>query len=91
MPDSKLIADIAELKTDIKYISLTLWKMELVFEQNTQLQTDQKNMYKLIGKCEDARLKLEERMSNVEKWKVQVITLASIIATAIWFLLNKLF
>jgi len=78
------------LKTDIKYISVTLNKMEQVFEQNTRLQSDQKNTYRRLEKIEVCVSNLETRITNVEKWKMQVVAIASAVATLVWFVLNKL-
>lgn len=94
---NNIAVELWELRTEIKYLSRTLEKMEKVFENMQVLMEKQNVANKRILDLEKEDEKhlsvikeLDTRIRKLENWKVQSITLASIIATIFGFILNKI-
>lgn len=96
------IKDIAELKTDIKYISKTLAKVELVLEK--QLATEEriavanKRILKNEEKIEEIDNKFalsikshDEKFNSIENFKAKILWGSVVISTIFAFFINKFF
>ena len=91
--ENSIVKEITELKTELKFISKTLAKVEKVLEIQWVLLEKQATANKRILLLEQNYEKEKEKVGirlNLEKWQIRVITLASIIASILWFIINKL-
>lgn len=102
MDETKVVEALIELKTEVKYIWKTLGKVEKVLENQAVFEEKQNVANKRIAKLEDYHDKQEEkttekitkvetRMRKIEDWQIKAVTIATLLATGIWFILNKVF
>jgi hypothetical protein len=77
----QFIKEIAELKTEMKYISKTLSKVEKVLENQNVMLEKQNVANKRILKLEDNIKEHSGRIRILEDWKLKAITYTTIIAT----------
>jgi len=87
----EIIKEISELKTEIKYISKSMCKMEKVIETMAVLIEKQSVANNRILDLEKNDEKIEVRIRKLEDWQIKIITI-SVFFWTIWaFILNKLF
>jgi len=89
--ETEIIKELSELKTEMKYIWKTLVKVEKVLENQLVFEEKQNVANKRILSLESTNDKIYVRLRKLEDWKIQSITLATLIATIFGFILNKLF
>ncbi len=89
--ENKVIEDISYMKSEIKNISSTLLKMEKVFEWFSWLIEKQNIANHRIFNLEENEKILRNRVRKLEDWQIKIITIATVIATIFWFILNKYF
>ena len=87
--NNKIAQELWELRVELKFMSKTLDKMEKVFEWVSALMSKQEIFSKRIMALEDKWDEIDDKIRILEDWKMKSIFLASIIATVIWFLVNK--
>lgn len=87
----QIIKELSELKTEIKYVNKTLGKVEKVLENQAVLLEKQSVANKRILDLEREDERLNDRVRKLEDWQIRVIAIASVIATWVWFILNKIF
>jgi len=92
--NENLIKEIAELKTEMKYISKTLSKVEKVLENQNVMFEKQNVANKRILDLENNEKALSLRIRKLEDWQIKIITITSVIATVgstiAGFILNKI-
>lgn len=89
--DNEIIKNISELKWEMKYVSNTLTKVEKAIENQAVLLEKQNVANQRILNLEKTQKENREMITNLEKWQIKVVTVASIIAWIVWFILNKIF
>jgi len=72
---------LIELRTEMRYISKTLLKVEKVLENQSLLLEKQNVANKRIKDLEDNEKVLQQRIRKIEDWQIKAITIASILAT----------
>lgn len=94
----ELIKEISEMKWEMKYISKTLSKVEKVLENQAVLLEKQSVANKRILDLEAEDKEVKRRIKVLEDWKNKIVdqwtllvTIASWIATVLWFIINKFF
>ena len=89
--DNEIIKNISELKWEMKYVSNTLTKVEKAIENQAVLLEKQNVANQRILNLEKTQKENREMITNLEKWQIKVVTVASVIAWIVWFILNKIF
>ena len=96
--NEEIIQNVSEMRVEVKYMARTLVKMEKVFEEFSGLMEKQSTANKRILNLEtdikNLRLEikiLEWKIRKIEDWQLKIVTIATVFATAVWFLLNKFF
>lgn len=100
--EQEIIKEMSELKTEMKYINKTLWKVEKVLENqavllekqsvaNNRILDLERADEKINDKIKNIDDKIDKRVRKLEDWQIKIITLSGIVATCIWFVLNKFF
>lgn len=87
----QIIKEISELKTEIKYMAQTMWKIEKVLETQAVLLEKISVANNRIRDLENKYEKLEVRIRHLEYWQIRIIA----ISWAVWgiwaFIFNKIF
>ena len=89
--EEKVIQKLSEFWVEIKYMSRAIVKIEKVFEQFSWLLEKQNLANKRILNLEEDKENCRERVRKVEDMQLKMITIATVVATVIWFILNKIF
>lgn len=87
----QIIKEISELKTEIKYMAQTMWKIEKVLETQAVLLEKISVANNRIRDLEGKDEKLEVRIRHLEDWQVRIIAISWIIGTIGAFIFNKIF
>lgn len=87
----QIIKELTEVKTEIKYLNMTLLKFEKVLENQAVLMEKQSVSNNRILDLENSDKAFEIRISAIEKWQTKVITLWTFISAWIAFIINKIF
>jgi len=89
--ETTLIKELTEVKTEIKYMSHTLWKVEKVLENQAVLLEKQSVANNRIKDLEESDKNFETRIRKLEDWQVKIIAVATILWSIGAFILNKIF
>lgn len=87
----QIIKELTEVKTEIKYLNMTLSKFEKVLENQAVIFEKQSVANNRILDLENNDKAFENRMAAVEKWQTKVVTLWTFISAWIAFIINKIF
>lgn len=81
--------EISSLKTDIKYIKESVNELKDELKNLNKIHTKITLHDEKICRLENLELKNSEKIRKVEDWKLKVMVVASFLASAISFLINK--
>jgi len=91
--EQNLIKEITELKTEMKFISKTLSKVEKVLENQNVMLEKQNVANKRILDLENNEKTINSRIRKLEDWQTKAITYATIFATIgstiVWIIIKK--
>lgn len=87
----QIIKEISELKTEIKYMAQTMWKIEKVLETQAVLLEKISVANNRIKDLESKDEKLEVRIRHLEDWQIRIIAISWVIWSIWAFIFNKIF
>ncbi len=87
----QIIKEISELKTEIKYMAQTMWKIEKVLETQAVLLEKISVANNRIKDLENKDEKLEVRIRHLEDWQIRIIAISWVIWSIWAFIFNKIF
>lgn len=87
----QIIKEISELKTEIKYMAQTMWKIEKVLETQAVLLEKISVANNRIRDLEGKDEKLEVRIRHLEDWQIRIIAISWVIWSIWAFIFNKIF
>ena len=87
----QIIKEISELKTEIKYMAQTMWKIEKVLETQAILLEKISVANNRIRDLENKDEKLEVRIRHLEDWQIRIIAISWVIWSIWAFIFNKIF
>jgi vacuolar-type H+-ATPase subunit I/STV1 len=84
MQDTQIIKEIAEMRWEMKSLVSAISKIESILEKQAWLIERQNTANKRILKLEDTQKEHREKIVNLEKWQIKVVTTASIVGGILW-------